>query len=607
MTSVPFSFANIFKPGFSGLPNLARLLETNQNTLLELLYPNNHRNYKNFQIKKKNGNSRSIHAPKKALKALQRTLAAYLTTQHVPKTSSHGFLAERSIKSNSIPHTGKEYVFNIDLEEFFESIHFGRVKNLFMSHPFNAPHNVSTVLAQLCCYDGKLALGAPTSPIISNMICRKLDSQLQSLAGSKNCYYTRYADDITFSFTCPKKSLPSDIVQLTESGAGMPGGALNSVIERNGFKINPTKTRLRHRSQRQIVTGLTVNKFPNVSRKFIRRTACMIHALKKFGPIEAERRYLEILNKTEVDLAPRQTKRTSEYKGDFFPKVINGRLNFIQMVRGKSDSIYRKLAYLYSVAIKKEDKDLLKTAQEILGESVFSIMNLADDNSEGSGFLLNGIGIVTNQHVIDGIDTKSPLELLVFSTTERPSRQLNSLLIYQSKVPDIAIFYADEPFNSIRPLTISKRRHIKPMDPILAVGFPGGFDSCPTPYINAGKVVQGRHIYNQQHWLVDIPLLQGNSGGPIFDSSMEVIGIASRGSKKHNLESILHAFIPIDTVLDAARKPEFMYRKRYLDLKFKKTTNTFQYEKLVFAEECLFKEALELYQPLSRAHALRTS
>jgi RNA-directed DNA polymerase len=603
MSSVPFSFANIFKPGFSGLPNLARLLGTNQNTLLELLYPNNQQNYKNFQIKKKNGNSRSIHAPKKALKILQRTLAAYLTTQHTPKPSSHGFLIERSIKSNSIPHTGKEYVFNIDLEDFFESIHFGRVKNLFMSHPFNAPHNVSTVIAQLCCYDGKLAMGAPTSPIISNMICRKLDSQLQSLAASKNCYYTRYADDITFSFSCAKKSLPPDIVQLTENGVGVPGGTLNSAIERNGFKINPTKTRLRHRSQRQIVTGLTVNKFPNVSRSFIRRTACMIHALKKFGPIEAERRYLEILNHKEIKLASRQAKRTAEHKGDFFPKVINGRINFIQMVRGKNDSIYRKLAYLYSVAIKKEDKDLLKTAQEILGESVFSVMNLIDGNSEGSAFLLKGIGIITNQHVIDGVDTNSPLESLEFSTTERPSRKLNPQLIYQSKVPDIAIFYADEQFTPIRPLIISKRKYIKPMDPILAVGFPGGFDSCPSPYINEGKVVQGRHIYNQQHWLVNIPLLQGNSGGPIFDSSMEVIGIASRGSKKHNFESILHAFIPIDTVLDAIRKPEFLYRKKYLDLKFKKSTNSFQYKKIVFAEECLFKPPLELYQRLSRACA----
>lgn len=599
MSSVNFSFAGLFKPGFSGLPNLARLLGTSQGDMLELLYPNNNRNYKNFKIKKKNGNSRSIHAPKKVLKALQRTLAAHLTTLHTPKPSAHGFLIERSIKSNSIPHVGKEYVFNIDLEDFFESIHFGRVKNLFMSRPFNAPHNVAVVLAQLCCYDGKLSLGAPTSPIISNMICRKLDSQLQSLAASKNCYYTRYADDITFSFTSAKKLLPSDIVQISEGGVAVPGGALSTIIERNGFKINPTKTRLRHRSQRQIVTGLTVNKFPNVSREFIRRTSSMIHALKKFGPVDAERRYLEILNREEIDLAPRQAKRTADSKGDFFPKVINGRLNFIQMVRGKNDSIYRKLAYLFSVAINKEDRDLLKTAQEILGESVFSVLNLADSNSEGSAFLLNGIGIVTNQHVIDGIDFTSPLELLEFSTTENPSRKLSPPLIYKSKTPDIAIFYAGEEFDRIRPLIISKQKHIRPMDPILAVGFPGGFDSCPSPYINGGKVVQGRHLYEQQHWLVDIPLLQGNSGGPIFDTSMEVIGIASRGSKKNNLESILHAFIPIDTVLKAIRKPEFLYRKRYLDLKLNRAQNCTIYIQCIFAEDCLFKAALKLYRPLS--------
>ena len=97
----------------------------------------------------------------------------------------------------------------IDLENFFPSINFGRVRGLFMSEPFNVPQAGATILAQLCCHRGVLPQGAPTSPVISNIICSRLDRQLMKLAQSHNCFCTRYADDITFSKT--RTAFPAEI------------------------------------------------------------------------------------------------------------------------------------------------------------------------------------------------------------------------------------------------------------------------------------------------------------------------------------------------------------------------------------------------------------
>lgn len=553
-------------PGFHSLDGLALLLDINIEHLLYLLYKSERPKYNHFKIQKRNGNSRSIHAPVPEIKKLQKKLAVLLQALHVPKLSSHGFLADRSVKTNALPHVKKKFVFNIDLKDFFETVHFGRVKNLFMSRAVGAPHNVATVMAHLCCFNGRLAQGAPTSPIISNMICLKLDAQLQALAHQEKCHYTRYADDITFSFTCSKNKLPKDILVYSDLDAVSAGRGLEIIIEANGFKINPDKTRIRHKSQRQLVTGLTVNEFPNVSREYIRRTSAMINALCKYGEVLAERKYIEINKINAVPMAARQLNRVERKEGDFFIKVVKGRLNYIQMVRGRGDPIYRKLAYYFSVAVKKENKDFLKTAEELLGEALFIVKNITDEDSQGTAFLLDGVGVVTNQHVIDGVTFDTAPHCIEFITTEATSRVLSAELIFTSKSMDLAIFYPSEDFENLRPLQMSRRIRLKPLDPILAMGFPSHIRGA-TPYINTGKIVQSREAYRSTFWLVDIPLLKGNSGGPVLNSSMEVIGVATMGSKNHDRTTIMHGFLPNDGICNILKNPDFLYRQEILKTK----------------------------------------
>lgn len=547
---------DLYASGLSSLPGLCDLLGVNQEKLLNFLYKKKSSHYVSFHIPKKSGATRSIKAPKRVMKQLQRELAPHLEKFYYPKSSSHGFVKGRSIKSNALPHVGKSFVFNIDLKDFFESIHFGRVKNLFMSEPFKAPHNVATVIAHICCDDGRLVQGAPTSPLISNMICRKLDAQLLALAKSKKCHVTRYADDITFSFTSSLKYLPADVIEISGDGIAIPGRVLEQIINANGFIINSDKTRLQHRSQRQMVTGLVVNKFPNVPRDFIRLTSSMINAWKRYGLELAEAKYLEILKGAKQTIPARQHQRVKDREGDFFIKVVKGRLNYIQMVRGRSDNIYRKLAFDFTVALGKTNQEFRKSPEEILGNSIFVVNNLTD-YSQGTAFLLEGVGLVTNQHVISGVSKSMAPHMLTFTRAGDKTAMAAELILSDVKA-DLAVFHPGPQFRKIPRLRKVEKEVIRPMDPILSIGFPKHRDGA-AHNITRGNTTQLRRHVDLDLWLVDVQLVEGNSGGPIFNDSMEVIGVASRGAVQNNIQAALYGFIPVESLNRFLSRMEFKF------------------------------------------------
>ncbi|HHX4485527.1 TPA: reverse transcriptase domain-containing protein [Pseudomonas aeruginosa] len=552
---------DLFGPGFKSLDGFCHLLKVDRDKLLKFLYKRKGSNYVSFSILKKNKTHRSIKAPKRVMKEIQHALLPHLEKFYSPKPSSHGFVKGRSVKTNAQIHSRKRYVFNIDLKDFFESIHFGRVRNLFMAPPFNAAYNVATVMAHICCSDGKLAQGAPTSPLISNMICRKLDSQLQALAKSCKCHFTRYADDITFSFTTTAKYLPKDIVEVSEDGRAIPGRELEEIIKSNGFTINSEKTRLQHRTQRQMVTGLVVNEMPNVTREFIRLTSSMINALKRYGPEMAEAKYLEILKGENQPLQPRQILRTKETAGDFFIKVVKGRLNYIQMIRGRGDKIYRRLAYEFTVAIGKENPEFKKSPEEILGNSIFVVNNIIDE-SQGTAFLLDGVGIVTNEHVVTGVSKTIARHSISFKRSG-DTREYSADLILSDKKADLAIFHPNEEFRNIPALRKSHKTIVRPTDPVLSIGFPRHRDGA-APYIAKGHTTQRRRQVDLDLWLVDFTLMEGNSGGPMFNDSMEVIGVTARGAK-NNIDAALYGFIPLESLNSFINRADFLLLKRLYD------------------------------------------
>ena len=313
--------------------DIADLLEIDLQRLHYHIYiaPKSSR-YTVFDIPKRAGGVRTISAPATALKIIQRKLNQVLLQVYSPKPCVHSFLLDRSIVSNAQVHSPKRNVLSIDLEDFFPSINFGRVRGLFMGKPYNLCPTVSTILAQICCFDNKLPQGAPTSPIITNMLCAQMDSQLMAIAKVCKCDYTRYADDITFSTNL--RSFPAALVTLNSSGQVEVGTELEQIITQNGFKINTSKIRLRGKNLRQQVTGITVNKFPNVKRKLVRQIRAMLHAWEKFGIEAAQEEFHKQYDK----------KHRSEWKKNpSFKRVVKGKIEYLRMVRGKNDPIYLSL------------------------------------------------------------------------------------------------------------------------------------------------------------------------------------------------------------------------------------------------------------------------
>jgi RNA-directed DNA polymerase len=153
--------------------------------------------YKRFTLTKRSGGKRIILAPAPDLKLVQRKLATQLADIYPLRDVVYGFATGRSIVGNAGRHLLRRHVLNVDLSDFFPTINYGRVRGLFIS--LGAGRDAATTLAHICCHEDALPQGAPTSPILSNMICAKMDRELLALAKQHHCVYTRYADDLTFS------------------------------------------------------------------------------------------------------------------------------------------------------------------------------------------------------------------------------------------------------------------------------------------------------------------------------------------------------------------------------------------------------------------------
>ncbi|KFN20299.1 hypothetical protein JM66_05315 [Aeromonas bestiarum] len=318
--------------------DVANLLEIPVGQLLYILYSQD-KNYKTFVIKKKSGKNRTIDSPSKSVKILQEKVKPLIEAHYRIKKPVHGFVGGgKGIVSNAEQHKKKNYVLNIDLQDFFHSINFGRVQGIFKNTPFNMATPAASVLAQLCTYNGKLPQGACTSPVISNLASTSLDKRLVNIAKKFHLTYTRYADDLTFSSNKPLSSILVEKV-LEEDGQYKykAGRVIEQAIIESGFSINHNKTRLQHKSQRQEVTGLVVNEGVNVDRRFIRKTRAMINEWKK-NLLEAEIRFI----KARYNVSDSEMKNI-KLDGSTYKRAVYGNLSFIKMIKGEEHSPYLTL------------------------------------------------------------------------------------------------------------------------------------------------------------------------------------------------------------------------------------------------------------------------
>lgn len=346
--------------------------------------------YSQFEIAKRSGGTRLISAPTVALRCVQRKLLAVLSRWYRPRACVHGFTANRSIVSNASEHERRAVLLNVDLQDFFGSINFGRVRGALIAKPFSVDPAVATVIARLACRNNQLPQGAPTSPILANMVCMRLDSELHRLAKSLGCRYTRYADDLTFSTN--KKEIPSELgVSLNPPYGthGAVGASLSAVIQSNGFTINTRKVRICGRATAQRVTGLTVNKFPNVHRSYVRQLRAMIHAWDSFGLEAAQAEYHAKYAKP--NRAPFRSPPN-------FARVVHGKLMFLGMVRGFSDPLFVGYAKKCR-ALSPELFSAVLDRDDALARNVW-VLECEESGRQGTAFFLRDVGLVTCAHVL---------------------------------------------------------------------------------------------------------------------------------------------------------------------------------------------------------------
>lgn len=312
--------------------DVAMLLQVPLRFLTSVLYRSKPDSfYRRFEIKRKGGGTRIIAAPTSSLYILQARLNRALQAVYVPRPCSQGFIEGRSVVTNAAPHVGRRHVLNVDLENFFPALHFGRVRGMFMAKPFHVGENAATTLAQLACFNGALPIGSPTSPVIANMIAMKLDGDLMRLARRNAAWYTRYADDLTFSTDTP--NFPRSLAEFNKvEGRVSAGDQLKLTIESNGFMVNRNKTRLQSRGDQQVVTGLVVNERVNVNRRYVRKVRAMLHSLEVDGLVGAQAKLELAYSKDRYPGAPKPR----------FLDVIRGKLGYLEMVRGPGDAVARR-------------------------------------------------------------------------------------------------------------------------------------------------------------------------------------------------------------------------------------------------------------------------
>jgi RNA-directed DNA polymerase len=218
--------------------------------------------YTRHEIPRPGKEPRVIEEPSPLLKFVQRRILRRILEQTDLPDCVHGFVRGHSIASAAAPHVGKEVVVCCDIQNFFPTITVQRVWGVFRSLIVNP--RVSNLLATLCTYKGRLPQGAPTSPMLGNLVLRRLDRRLAGLAKARGLTYTRYADDMIFS-----------------GGPDTPKilRAVRAYVAEEGFTLNEKKTRILRRGRRQEVCGLVVNERVGVPRKWRRRVRAEVHKL----------------------------------------------------------------------------------------------------------------------------------------------------------------------------------------------------------------------------------------------------------------------------------------------------------------------------------------
>ena len=228
-----------------------------------------HRNshYRHTKIPKENGEYRELCVPDEFLKSIQRSIASNLLAYEEISPFATAYRLGGSTLVNALPHVGKPVLSKLDIRHFFDNIIYPQIKEkVFPAERYSEA--IRILLTLLCMYRDALPQGAPTSPVISNIIMKNFDNMVGSWCINRNIAYTRYCDDMTFS----GEFAPHEVIFFVKQE-----------LRKMGFFLNDKKTVAVRNGQKKIVTGIVANEKMNVSATYRRKLRQELYFCKKYG------------------------------------------------------------------------------------------------------------------------------------------------------------------------------------------------------------------------------------------------------------------------------------------------------------------------------------
>ena len=291
-------------PVILSLRHLSQLTQVDPFSLSRIIFRDKTFNsYSVFAITKRSGDLRFIHARTNTLFKIQRYINRRFLSRLVPHHSSFAYYYKRNTLQCVSHHLGAKTILKYDLKDFFFHINEKNIYDIFLSLGYSKA--VSFYLARLCTTTklpreliayvreapyqqefsrrvGVLPQGAPTSPMLSNLMAYKLDQELFSFSLSEKMTYTRYADDIIIS-SCDKLSL--DLIKTIHR-------EVNKIVKHNHFKLNKSKTRVVKKGSRMILLGLGIDgEQPRIMRSRRKKIETFLYSIEHHGWAAAAKFY----------------------------------------------------------------------------------------------------------------------------------------------------------------------------------------------------------------------------------------------------------------------------------------------------------------------------
>lgn len=225
-----------------------KIIDSNEEEVKEILQNINQFYYEYYKLKSDRVSRRYFNPSIKKLKDIQNKIQTRILQKVKLVPNVLGGVKGFGNVDNAFVHSQNSFFFQTDLTGFFPSVSRNMVVNALIPKGFSI--KVAELITSLCVLSTKdghrietLPQGAPTSPMLANIVFEKVDKEILVLIENVNITYTRWIDDLTFS---SKTDFSEKNIEILK------------IIASRGFKVSRRKTTYKREST--IITGVLLKK-----------------------------------------------------------------------------------------------------------------------------------------------------------------------------------------------------------------------------------------------------------------------------------------------------------------------------------------------------------